>query len=73
MAIDFSGSAWRDIAAWAETQLQTARLRNDAVGLTEAETAALRGEIRLAKKLLGLPLEAARDQQTGSAQAHLGT
>jgi hypothetical protein len=70
MAIDFSSSSWRDIEAWANKQLLSARVRNDATTLSEAETQANRGEIRFIKKLLGLPAEAARAQQGGSAPAH---
>ena len=55
---------------WAASELERARTRNDAVELTAEQTAANRGEIRFIKKLLALPEAAARDQQSGSAQAH---
>lgn len=37
------------------------RQKNDALGLSEEETAALRGEIRAYKKLIGLPEKVARE------------
>jgi hypothetical protein len=45
---------------WAEAQLDLARKKNDAVGLSDTETAALRGEIRALKRFLDLPNEATR-------------
>jgi hypothetical protein len=41
---------------------------NDAVGLDEPATNALRGEIRLCKKLLALPETANRDYGVGLAE-----
>lgn len=59
VAVDFTTPGWRLIKEWAEGELQTARIRNDDVALTDAETAANRGEIRCLKKLLSLPRKAA--------------
>lgn len=56
--LDPTSSQWREIAAWAEQRLQSARARNDDVELSEAKTAALRGEIRILKELLSLPQKA---------------
>ena len=61
MDINFYSPDWHRVRKWAEAELERLRIKNDAVGLTEIETAALRGEIRATKKLLGLPEMAARD------------
>jgi hypothetical protein len=45
---------------WAEAQLEQARTKNDAVALSDNETAALRGEIRMLKRFLDLPNAATR-------------
>jgi hypothetical protein len=58
--IDHSSDTWHQLRKWAEAQLQTARQKNDAVGLSDIETAALRGEIRTLKRILDLPNAAAR-------------
>lgn len=57
---DFTSSTWNNLRKWAETELAKARIKNDAVGLSENETAALRGEIRLLKRFLDLPNAATR-------------
>jgi hypothetical protein len=57
---DFTTPTWHSLRKWAETQLESARTKNDAVGLSEIETAALRGEIRMLKKFLDLPQAATR-------------
>ena len=59
--MDFNAQAWHQVRHWAEFQLAKAKDKNDAVGLSEIETAALRGEIRLLKRLLDLPNQATRD------------
>jgi hypothetical protein len=58
--IDFSSGTWHQMRKWAEAQLQLARVKNDAVGLSDIETASLRGEIRMLKRFLDLPNEATR-------------
>jgi hypothetical protein len=58
--IDFTSGTWHQLRKWAEEELTKARQKNDAVSLSETDTAALRGEIRMLKKFLGLPQEAAR-------------
>ena len=45
---------------WAEAELQKCREKNDAVSLSDLETAALRGEIRFIKRFLDLPTAATR-------------
>jgi len=61
MDINFHSPDWHRVRKWAEAELERLRIKNDAVGLTDIETAALRGEIRAIKKLIGLPEVAARD------------
>ena len=58
---DFTSDTWHRPRKWAEHQLEQARKKNDAVGLSDIETAALRGEIRMLKRFLDLPNEATRD------------
>ena len=45
---------------WAEEQLRKCRDKNDAVNLSDIETALLRGEIRFIKRFLDLPNEVTR-------------
>ena len=58
--INFHSPDWHRVRKWADAELERLRIKNDAVGLTEIETAALRGEIRAIKKLIGLPETVAR-------------
>jgi hypothetical protein len=55
--------AWHAILAWAKAEIDRLRQKNDLVGLSDAETNALRGEIRALKRLIDLPNEAARRAQ----------
>ena len=57
--IDFGSPAWYQIKKWTQEELEKARLKNDAV-LDQIQTAALRGEIRLLKRILDLPNQATR-------------
>jgi hypothetical protein len=57
---DYTSATWHLLRKWAESQLELARKKNDAVQLSDIETAALRGEIRFIKRFLDLPNEAAR-------------
>ena len=57
--LDFSSPSWHQIRKWIQDELEKARLRNDAV-LDQIQTAALRGEIRLLKRILDLPNQATR-------------
>lgn len=57
---DFTSATWHTLRKWAESELDKARQKNDAVGLNETDTAALRGEIRMLKKFLDLPNQATR-------------
>lgn len=63
--INFHSPDWHRVRKWAEAELAKLRIKNDAVGLTLEETAALRGEIRALKRLIGLPEMAARDVVAG--------
>lgn len=58
--IDFQSATWHQLRKWAEKELDKARLKNDALTLSESDTSALRGEIRLLKRFLDLPNQAAR-------------
>ena len=58
--LDFNSPAWHGLRKWAEEELRKAREKNDAVSLSDFETAALRGEIRLLKRFLDLPNAATR-------------
>ena len=58
--VDFSTDTWHRLRKWAEAELDRARKKNDAVGLSDVETAALRVEIQMLKKFLDLPNAAAR-------------
>jgi hypothetical protein len=57
---DYSSDTWHRLRKWAEAELAKARQKNDAVSLSENDTAALRGEIRVLKRFLDLPNEATR-------------
>jgi hypothetical protein len=52
---NFSSREWIALREWAEQELSDARSKNDSTECTELETAALRGEIRFAKRFLSLP------------------
>lgn len=67
MEIDFSTGTWVGVRRWAEGELASLRLRNDAP-LDATETAQLRGSVQALKKLLALPEVVARDRElSGSA------
>lgn len=57
---DFTSATWHQLRKWAESELQRLRVQNDAVGLSENETASLRGEIKMLKRFLDLPHAATR-------------
>lgn len=57
---DFTSQTWHNLSKWAQAELAKARVKNDAVGLSETETASLRGEIRMLKRFLDLPNAATR-------------
>lgn len=59
--INFQSSEWFQIRRWVEMELERLRLKNDALGLSAEETAAIRGEIRVLKRICGLPEEATRN------------
>lgn len=61
--IDFSGEAWGRVARWAEAELTRKRERNDSKALNSEDTAYLRGEIAMLKRILALPEEVARERE----------
>jgi hypothetical protein len=50
----FETAAWRQVKAYAEARLATLRVQNDALDLTEAQTAHTRGAIKELKTLIAL-------------------
>jgi hypothetical protein len=58
--MNFNSPEWHLLRKWAEEQLRKCREKNDAVSLSDLETAALRGEIRFIKRFLDLPDAATR-------------
>lgn len=60
MRIDTTGNTWLVISAYLTDRLAACREKNDGPKNTEAETAALRGEIAAIKDLLALPSQEAR-------------
>ena len=59
--LDFNSHAWHALRTWAQGELNKAKDKNDAVSLSDLETAALRGEIRVLKRFLDLPHQATRN------------
>lgn len=59
--IDFHSPTWHRLTDWLQAELAKARAKNDAVGLSEADGNALRGEIRFIKRMLDLPSAVARE------------
>ena len=59
--MDFNSPQWHTLRKWAEEQLKKAREKNDAVAVSEIDTAALRGEIRVLKRILDLPQSVTRE------------
>ena len=55
--IDTDSATWRDVREWAERQLKASREANDDIRKTPEETAGLRGEIRMLKRVMNLPVE----------------
>lgn len=53
--IDTQSRTWLVVKSHLQERLARCREKNDSAGLTEAETAALRGEIAAIKNLLDLP------------------
>lgn len=58
--MDFNSPQWHTFRKWAEDQLKKARDKNDNPSLNEIQTAHLRGEIRVLKRVLDLPNSATR-------------
>lgn len=61
--IDFGGETWGHISRWAESELARKRELNDSKSRNSEETAYLRGEIAMLKRILGLPEEVARERE----------
>ena len=57
---DFTSPTWHLLRKWAEDELARARVRTDAVPLSDLDTASLRGEIKMLKRFLDLPNAATR-------------
>ena len=53
--IEVHSLTWAYVRSWANEQLQETREKNDVLKLSEKQTAALRGRIRLLKELIELP------------------
>ena len=64
--IDFNSPQWHILRKWCEEELKKARKRNDAPSLSEIDTASLRGEIKIYKKILALPEQATREVEVYS-------
>ena len=56
---DFSAPGWHQLSRWVQAELDKARLKNDA-DISDIQTAALRGEIKVLKRILDLPNQATR-------------
>ena len=54
---DKASGLWLRLKAHFEDRLAAARTRNDGLGLSDTDTAALRGEIRTLKGLLSLDVD----------------
>lgn len=59
--LDFTTPAWHSLRKWCEAELTKARIRNDTATLSDIETASLRGEIKMLKRILDLPNQVARE------------
>jgi hypothetical protein len=59
--IDLPPTEWAKVEAWAKKELESVRIKNDAISLPLEETSAYRGEIRLLKRILDLPNRATRE------------
>ena len=53
--IEVHSLTWAYVRSWANEQIQDTREKNDVLKLSEKQTAALRGRIRLLKELIELP------------------
>lgn len=62
MSIDFSSPVWVSTVEWLEAELQRLRIANDVIGAPAHETDARRGEIRMLKRILDLPMAERRRQ-----------
>lgn len=65
--IHYDGPDWRNFSLWLTAEMGRLRGLNDNP-LDAAATSELRGQIKLAKRLLALPALAAQERAAGSAQ-----
>ena len=63
MNIDFSTPAWREVAAFLESELEPRRIRLENPDLDPLQTAVVRGEVKVIRRLLGLPAAEARQKE----------
>ena len=59
--MNFNSPEWHGLTKYIEEQLEKARIKNDSSSLNEIDTAALRGEIRVLKRILALPETTTRE------------
>nr|BDD47852.1 hypothetical protein 25 [Burkholderiaceae bacterium] len=59
--MNFNSPEWHGLKKYIEEQLEKARIKNDSSSLNEIDTAALRGEIRVLKRILALPETTTRE------------
>lgn len=55
--LDIHSPTWAFVVAWATDRLNKSRIKNDNLNKDAMQTAALRGEIKVLKDLLGIPDE----------------
>jgi hypothetical protein len=63
--VNYDSHEWNKLEQWAQEELRRARVRNDAPSLSESETALIRGEILVLKKILGMRQNASREVVVG--------
>jgi hypothetical protein len=61
--IDFSSATWLYVSELLKNDLDRARDRIGAIGISEAETNAIRGEIQTLKRILALPEKIDRERE----------
>lgn len=54
--LDPRSQTWIFVSTWAQERLEKARVRNDNPNTDMTQTAVLRGEIKLLKELINLPI-----------------
>lgn len=56
-SFDKNSPTWAFLMQWVEKNLDKLRIKNDIVSLEELQTAALRGEIKMLKRIKNIPEE----------------